>query len=281
MVAEAIIGEYGKEVYGEGFSNYALKFVKSFGKLFIYPQHNSQSFVLFFSGVLLLISSSFIAMFYYRREHFPGYTFLWLALVIAHIIPGFFGVDTHTSDGERLLYFPSFFVCAALAFAICSFIPSKTWQAFMLLLLLVCNVYYLEKGKKNWIKADAAINNINYSLKQFSGKPLYLINIPDAIDGSFVYRNGFREAMAVNQISDSNITVVNYLLNKDAHLLNNIISPSLVSSSAMRIPPVVKVSEGSIDINTLRKDGWHKKRIQRKKGSTVLFWNGTKMVLLQ
>jgi predicted transcriptional regulator len=49
----------------------------------------------------------------------------------------------------------------------------------------------------------------------------------------------------------------------------------------MRIPPVVKVSEGSIDINTLRKDGWHKKRIQRKKGSTVLFWNGTKMVLLQ
>ncbi|MCW3107479.1 MAG: hypothetical protein JWQ09_1985 [Segetibacter sp.] len=281
FVSGVLAGRYGGDIFNEGQRNYASKFLKSFGRLFLPGLHDSQLLTVLFICVIVLIAFSFFILRRYHKKHLHFYILMWIFLLVSHILPTMFGVDSHTSDGDRLLYFPSFFLCAIVAFLICVFSKYKLTTWAVTLVLFTANLFLLKQGNKNWIKADAAMTDIFTKLKNnCCDKPVYFINIPDAIEGSFVFRNGFYEALAIHQIPSANISVVNFLLNKHAILQADTIVPKMVNPGIYSIPPFVTVNEQAFIVDSLAHGFVYSRKIKRKPNAVILFWNRTKVVSL-
>jgi hypothetical protein len=198
---------------------------------------------------------------------------------VAHIVPAVFGIDTHTSDGERLLYFPSYFLCAIFAYVICIFAKTPGLRILFTVLLLSANVFFLKKNNVNWIKADAAINDIFSSIKNSHGNPIYFANMPDAIEGSFVFRNGFYEALQIHKIS-RDVRVLNYLTNRDAILLPEIIYANNLTDGKYKVAPFITIDSTAFKVDYLVAGKFFSKEVKRDRGAPFLFWNKIKVVSL-
>ena len=279
IFAGVLAGNYGKDMFGEEQTNYFSKFIKSFGRLFVPPIHSNTILIIAFCSMLLLIISSFILLVRYRRKYFNFYLLLWLFLLVAHIIPTMFGVDTHTSDGDRLLYFPSYFLSAILAFLIVVSSRSARQWIILSLLLLGVNILLLKKNNNNWIKADAAMTEIFNSIKNNCCKPIYFANMPDAIEGSFVFRNGFYEALQIHNIK-GNVQVLNYLKNKEAILQPDTIMAITDSNGYRRIAPAVIVTDKEFLVDSISGGRVFTKAVKRDKDGLFLYWNRNKVVNL-
>ena len=277
-VAGIIAGSYGKDMF-EGQTNYLARFIKSFARLFVPASHSSVLLIVSSIAVFLLILLSFYVVYKFKSKYFSFYILLWLFLLVAHIVPGMFGVDTHTSDGDRLLYFPSYFLCAILGSIIC--LVSKTQRQLigLTILLLAFNIYFLKKINGNWIRADAAISDVLNSIRSNSERVIYFANMPEAIEGSFAFRNGFYEALEINKIQ-SKVQVLNYLRNKEAVLLPDTVHAKILSNGNYRIPPFVTVSGSAFKVDTLISGKVFTKYVKRDTAGAFLFWNKNKVVLL-
>jgi hypothetical protein len=53
------------------------------------------------------------------------------------------------------------------------------------------------------------------SIRNKGSKNVVLINVPDELEGAFVFRNGLIKALEVNNIDTSQVKVVNYLTRTD------------------------------------------------------------------
>ncbi|WP_207492777.1 hypothetical protein [Aridibaculum aurantiacum] len=278
-VAGVFAGNYGKDMFGENQTNYAAKFIKSFGRLFVPPLHNNLLLVVLFCLVFTVIIVSFVLVFRYRRRHLQFYILLWLFLLVAHILPTAFGIDTHTSDGDRLLYFPSYFLCAIVAFLLCITTSSKKIVVATSSLLVLANFYFLKRTNKNWVKADTAMTEVFNSIRQNASRPIYFINMPDAIEGSFVFRNGLYEALQIHNIP-GDVRVINYLLYKDAMEHPQGILPVLQGDEGLRLPPAVTITLTAFKVDSLANGVPVTKQVKRDPAAAILYWNRNKVVSL-
>ncbi len=99
-------------------------------------------------------------------------------------------------------------------------------------LVLVYFIIFLEKNNLNWKKASfitySILNKINE--KKHTGEPgkIFFLNIPNEIEGAYVFRLGFPDALKLYGFDSSRYFAVNYLprqdlekMKKESSLLNN------------------------------------------------------------
>src|SRR5689334_10779601 len=137
---------------------------------------------------------------------------MFTSLFAALLIPFLFGVSTHTSESDRFLHFPSFFLCILISFCLVCLLQYKKSLLIIVAAIVIYFIYFLEETNNNWRKASVAVTSLLQIAHDNAGKgQLYIVNLPDEIDGAFVFRSGLREALLLQKLDTGAVTIVNQL----------------------------------------------------------------------
>ncbi len=142
--------------------------------------------------------------------------FLPLALVLFAVtsLPALsLPLSSSTSHGERLLYLPSIFAAVFLSSVLWLAFPSPPWRRFAVgVVVVLFSAQVLQEGRF-WRQASSLAATIKAEVlaSQQKGK-LYLFAMPDSLGGAFVFRNGLRAALRLEESeNDDKFVVVHWV----------------------------------------------------------------------
>jgi len=237
LVAGGIVGGYAEGVFLQGISQYVSNFLRIAGRLFLPPAENATLLTALFG--ILIIALILLSWIYIKRKKTSVPVLLLFALLLLSlIVPLTFPVSTRTSESDRLLYFPSVFVCLVIAFLLTELIQSKKLIIIISALLLVYSIYFLEKNNMNWHKASDISINILDSLKgrKATGKRMLFMNVPDEYNGAYIFRNGFEDALIIHKLDTSRIKRVSRLKWEDYKTIPEEIVPEWKGDTLLIAP---------------------------------------------
>jgi protein O-mannosyl-transferase len=105
-------------------------------------------------------------------------------------------IEVFTTEGERFLYFPSVFFCIFLADVLQRSLRGRLGAGIAVLFILTLYGVSLWKTNRNWVNAARLSRSIVEVLSSHTTTDSVLVlNIPDNLDGAYVFRNGLREAL--------------------------------------------------------------------------------------
>lgn len=97
-------------------------------------------------------------------------------------------------ENERLLYWPSMFVCLACAGAISGTLKTVIVRRLAVCALLLYLVSRLDTADRDWLEAQGvATRTLQAVLSQAAGSDVLLLNVPDNHRGRYVLRNGLQQ----------------------------------------------------------------------------------------
>jgi hypothetical protein len=162
------------------------------------------------------------------------------------IVPFVFSVSTRTSESDRLLYFPSIFLCILVSYLLLELVSRKWLRLAAVLLLAGYNIYFLHLNNKNWLRASEITNSIieNARVLSKADKQTLLVNIPEDINGAFIFRNGFNDALMIYGVDTGKIKVIHFLGGEEGKKRPFIIVP-VHKNEALHIPPGVLFTKGA------------------------------------
>ncbi|HEY1870376.1 MAG TPA: hypothetical protein VGG71_04920, partial [Chitinophagaceae bacterium] len=238
IFAGSILGSYGNGFFHADTLVYLFNIFKIAGRLILPPTRNSMVLSLIFLIFaltliwMLIRNRNKIRVFPMGRELF----LLTVMLCVSCIIPLVSGVSTQTSETDRALYFPSVFLGLIFGLLIVFGIKNYRYQLAIMVLILLYNFYFLEENNRNWKKASGITEDITNKIRNISqtGKKsgqVYFLNIPQEIDGAFVFRQGFDYALKLNKIDSSRFIAVNYLSRQDLQKITQKILPATSKTS--------------------------------------------------
>jgi hypothetical protein len=196
------------------------------------------------------------------------------------VIPVLFSVSTKTSESDRFLYFPSFFLCAMISFLMMNLLKNKYIFIIIAFGLFSYNIYFLEKNNLNWINASVVSENIISAIKaDQNSKKIFIVDLPEEKDGAFIFRSGLEDALIINGVNSSNIKIVNLLKRDEMLKLPGVIQPEKINNEII-IPPVVNIETNKTDSLITIRSG-DSSYISNDKESVILYWNKTQMIKLQ
>lgn len=276
----AVYGEYGERmVTGSGIKDYMIRFLKVFGRTLLPPAENSNMQI-----VLFIIVSLFIGGYFFFKRNVLDIkftlsdSFVKLAgcFLVALSIPVLFGISTRTAEGDRLLYFPSVFLCLMISFVILKSKLNRVWAILSIGAVLFYFVYFLQKNNRQWNKASVAATEILSAIKNSSVNKVILINLPDELEGAFVFRNGFERFMVLSGIDTSAVELTNYLFRKDYLLTGEKIYPHKTKDTIF-IYPETQVTNDQTDNFRIVNVKNHSVTIASKKNSIIYYWDKTEL----
>jgi protein O-mannosyl-transferase len=217
FLSGSILGSYGNEFFHTSLKKYFLGIAKTGGRLILPPSNNA---ALLTSVFILLIC--YAVYYVVRHIHDIKQNKIWrtiailcLILVITCVIPFVAGVSTQTSESDRLLYFPSVFVCMIWALLIVFIISHKGLQRLLIFSTFVYGLVFLELNNLNWRKASSItrsmLKKVNEETASGNSGRIYFMNIPEEIEGAYVFRIGFSDAMKLYGFDPGRFVVINYL----------------------------------------------------------------------
>jgi protein O-mannosyl-transferase len=119
-------------------------------------------------------------------------------------------VSLVNTQGERFLYLPSAFLCMALATLLVRRIRSLPVLLGAAAALLSFYSFSLVRENRDWQAAGAIYSRVVEELGVMApGRPVVLLNLPDHLNGAYLFRNGLDEAcrMELADRAPSRITV--------------------------------------------------------------------------
>lgn len=208
IISGKITSDYGSRVLNiNSASGQFSKLFKAAGRLFLPPMQDSNMMIVAFAIIgLLLIVLHFVN----RKNIAAKYWTLVLSLLISLILPASFGVSTKTSEGDRLLYFPSVFLCMILSFWIIEVFSNRI-RLIAIAAVAVYFITFLSKNIHQWELASGAVKSILKEVKENEKEGVVFVNMPEEINGAFVFRQGFEEALGVYGFNSANVTRVDSL----------------------------------------------------------------------
>jgi hypothetical protein len=289
-VAGEVIGSYGSGFFGPKILQYAGNVFKVGGRLFLPPTENTRLMAGYFivlSGVLAVI----LVLFFRGPGRLPGrkryFGALFFLLSVGCIMPVLSAVSTKTSESDRLLYFPSFFLCCGISFLLVNLVKAGHWLTGAVVVLLTYNVFFLEENNRNWGKASESVREILAVIgARGSAGKIFVVNLPDERDGAFIFRLGLPDALLIRGMDTSRLVIVNHLTRDRSLVMPDLIEAGRVGDVA-RIAPDVLVRrtgndslmvESSGDLpasGAQRRHSW-----QAGKNDIVLYWNKQQLVPL-
>ncbi|PWT78021.1 MAG: hypothetical protein C5B59_02630 [Bacteroidetes bacterium] len=281
-IAGSIAGSYGESFLHIRPLHYIGNFFKVTGRLFLPPVYQSRSFVLLFIPLILLLSLLFFLFIRGNKKNPLLVTYfskLIIALSIASIVPILFSVSTKTSESDRFLYFPSCFLCCSISFLIINLFVTRLGLFLSIVPLTLYNVFFLEKSNLNWMKASSITKDILASIQsQDSSKNIFFINLPGDLEGAFIFRLGLKDALLINKVDPSRLTIVNNLNSEQIRGLPGEIRTE-VKSNEIDIPPVVTIKKDRQENNTSVTNDHI--CLYPSNESIILYWDKQKVVRLE
>lgn len=187
------------------------------------------------------------------------------------MIPVLSAVSTQTSESDRMLYFPSVFLCMAGAYIPVFLIKNQKIKIIFIILTFCYNIFFLEKNNLNWKKASSLTSSIlNKVFSDTTKSKIFFVNVPEEIEGAYVFRLGFKDALSLYGEDSTKAVVVNFLDRKTIEKLSGKIQPAR-SGETLLVPPFVSItsdSSGGIRIYVRKQI----RAIGRTKDK-IYFWN--------
>lgn len=281
LVSGSVTGDYGSNFLGQDWMAPFGNAVKVTGRLFLPPVKDPVIFLVLL-GIIVVMMTALVIKFWKKtagnkssRAHF---LYLGAALILSLLLPFMTGLSTNTSESDRFLYVPSFFFCAMGAFLLLHLLYNRYLIA-LVAVILVYNIVFLTLNNLNWRKASAAVTGIIDIVKQKRATGnLYIVNMPDQIDGAYVFRVGFTDALLVNQLDTASVKLVNAVEMRDLEKIPVISHQS--ANGTIFIPPAVELRQAGKPGNA--GDTKNKNRLVSVTASDqVVYWNKHRWVLLQ
>jgi hypothetical protein len=198
----------------------ALRFVKVLGRCFLPPSENWKWMMIGFVGVVVLIGAVNVVI--WRRKSWP-YLVLEIGFLLALFPAVALGVSTRTSEGDRLLYFPSCLLCL-VAGAVVFLLPLRRWRLVLCGGYVVAGVLLINANNRRWVFASrTAEKALAYMRAGF--QPVVLVNAPDEWEGAFIFRNSFNQGLVVNGIDTNRVVVKHFLTRLEYLKVNGKIEP--------------------------------------------------------
>jgi MFS family permease len=276
-IAGSILGSYGEDFFQSGTRTYILNIAKVCGRLILPPSKNEILLTTIFT--LLTALTVFYVIINYRKLKQTRFTksiqlFLGM-LFISCVIPVITGISTQTSESDRLLYFPSVFLCIVVGMIVGCGIHNLWSKRVIVLVIMSYNLFFLEQNNRNWRKASSITKIVlEKSTVLFRnhtrGMKVYFINLPDEINGAFVFRHGFPEAVRLYGMDSSCFIPVNYLLRAD---MEKISEKKILDTTDPEInfPPNIKLKYASTGCEQIFDKG--KLKFITSPGDLIYFWN--------
>ncbi|MCW3074939.1 MAG: hypothetical protein JWP69_2008 [Flaviaesturariibacter sp.] len=278
-ISGVIWGSYGQKLFSPSTEGYLANFVKVIGRSFLPPSDNSRLLIAL-SVAIALLAAFFLYKVVREKRDKAVLIKLTAALLLSYIVPVMFGISTRTFEGDRLVYFSSFFLMLWTAFYV-SLIKTKIFRNVAFGGILIYFIVFLFKNNAAWIKAGLITNNIIKEVKNIASakKQIGLINIPQEYNGALIFRNGLAEALLMNGIDANRVLVLRSLISEEARQVpgaitlqgdkkNGFIFPNTTfyKDSIIKVIQPLSGSETSYFINNF---------------SHFLYWNKQELLLVK
>lgn len=277
-VSGGIAGEYGSGFFDTSLVQIAMNSAKAAGRLFLPPMASVSGLLVLFLAVMLLTVIAVIALWRTIKHDRPAVVFflqMAACCLIALLVPFYFGVSSHTSESDRFLHFPSFFFCVLLAFCLVNLLyPRPAWKA-VVGCILVYFIICLQLTCLNWRKASEAVRILLNTIENHDKRgKLMIVNMPEEIDGAYIFRTAFNDALDLYQLQHDSLQVVNYIKRDSVLAFPGTLVASKQESGYFIQPNVLIVQNGNegarkqdtVIVNCKEKDEvvyWDKKRWRR------------------
>jgi len=154
-----------------------------------------------------------------------------------------FGVSTRTSEGDRLLYFPSCFLCLLVSALLFFFFPRRRWRLLVCAVVALASVFFIEGNNQKWVFASSTAAAVLDTVRAAPGR-VVLVDAPDEWEGAFIFRNNFEQMLRVNGIDAGKVVVAHFLLRKEYLPVGGRIVPERRDSGVFVYPSTLVVREG-------------------------------------
>ncbi len=144
---------------------------------------------LVFIGCCCIVFVVFLLLIYllvFKQHKNLSAIYVFIGSFLISLIPvSIFGISTHTSEGERFLYFPSLFITLIIGYVIIQF--NKKIMTFLFISIMCLSVLLTQFSLKNY---NIASKCARYSTLYFSKikENFILINVPDSYGGAPLFR---------------------------------------------------------------------------------------------
>lgn len=243
---------------------------------------------------LVLIFAIILLFFIWKKkkEGLPIVLFLFISSVTALLPPINFGVSLVNSEGERFLYFASVFFSLLVVMVVESLIIQKTLKSVIIGVLVVVNLVFLFRSNVNWENAGTlskkCLDSAAKVLKTLpSGEKdrTFILNLPDSVNGAYVFRNGFYESLhlfypavstgsvsilSTHSIEDADEEISIEALDQETFVLDLKSDRSILVQAPASLEPFFKVlyaDKGRFQVRF--------ERVRRINSSVLSFSNGT------
>ncbi len=247
LITGVIVPGYGSDELKERkMGGGVTRAIKVIGRCFLPPMENSRTMsVLFFLVVVILGGLVFL---WWRRSKVPErklFTFLMpggiFLVTLATVL--LFGISTRTSEGDRLLYFPSVVLCLIAAGLLSSLVRKTVWRSVLLVVIALPCILFIRQNNRRWIFASETADALFDTVRTANADRVILVNVADEWEGAYIFRNNFKASLTVNGIDTNKVVVNNYLKRLEYLPVGRSIEP-VVSDSSWFIYPVTRIVEG-------------------------------------
>lgn len=251
LISGSLTGSYGGGFFKTDPVVYLLNIAKTAGRLIFPPTGTLHWLVLVYMAIFVGLGILFLRIIRQEDDNplIKVIKGLCLCLCISCIVPVFTGISTITSESDRMLYFPSLFLCIIISVLLVFFIRNFFRKSLICFLLLSYNILFLEKNNLHWAIAGDTTQSLIRLVKNRSHGKTYVLDIPEEYRGAFIFRQGLKDALRINSIDPSSIAVVNYLTRDQVNL-----------------PPMSTIAQPLPTVN---------------KGDEVIFWDRRRFVRLK
>ena len=279
LISGNVVGDYASGMLKFSLIKFLEKFIKAVARLFLPPMWNSMAFG-FFTAVIFIVLVYIIykAMRNLNRKVIYG---LSLMLGFSLAAPVMFSVSTRTSESDRMLYFPSFFLCLIVSYLIYSFKISSFQRKLVITFLIIYSIVFLQINNSNWSKASLITKEILGTIKaQANGnKHMIVLNIPNEYKGAFIFQNGFNDALIIHKIDTSFVLAASYIDIEQYHSLSPTIKPESIGDTII-VRPAAKIWYNKTGKNYLLHISGKNDVVVLDEKDEIWYWNKEKLVRL-
>jgi protein O-mannosyl-transferase len=282
LLSGEITGEYGSRLSDNHILQKFLNTGKVLGRLFLPGSENQRLLVIMTIVICFFILIITVFILRNKNQNRADRT-KWIALMvfalISLLIPVAFGVSTRTSESDRLLYFPSCFICMLLIAVILQLFSNKTVRLLWFSGISIYFLCFLEINNMRWVKASRAAESILETVRNRGVKNIILINVPDELEGAFVFRNGLEKALEINKADTSEVKIMNYLKRSD-YLKTGETIPVQILDSTQIIYPECKIVQHAGQYIQLTNTKNNSSESIRKDRNLMYYWNKEALIRL-
>ncbi len=277
-----LTGEYGGHLLHFSFSDIIARTVKTTGRFLLPPMQHATTLAILFIITTIIVLFLLFRLWKALKNDRQALFFLlalFALLCIASLIPFVFGVSTHTSESDRFLHFPSFFLCGLIAFGLINLLYKKRALYWAVAGILLYQIVCLEITLTNWRKASETVTGLIDNIKKRApGKKMYIINLPEEIEGAYVFRAGFTDALLLHRLDTTGIIVVNRLKRDTLLQWPEPWTPQRTDKGIF-IPPSVYFQQKDPE-NAILKTADTNVDFPVPKNNTVIYWNKKNWITL-